>query len=103
MAINSLGFSRPAVAGRVVGAVAPRPDLWLTALHEWKVLCPGRWWARWPPLPLPPRGYLAFRFEAMYGADTSRSRVPGGSGGEPSPSEVVAYLEWCRRMRALLR
>jgi len=51
-------------------------------------LVPSRWWRRWPPLPLPPAGYLKFRTETMY----------GGSGGLLTPADLVAYLEWCRRM-----
>ena len=76
-----------------VSALVRRPDLWPEALQQWKGLCPSRWWARWPPLPLPAPSYLAFRKEAMFGV------APAFLG----PNELVAYLEWCRRMRSLLR
>jgi hypothetical protein len=36
---------------------------------------------------------MSFRVEAMYGS-------PGGTLG---PGQLVAYLEWCRSMRALAR
>ena len=74
-------------------AVARRPDLWPEALRQWRALCRPRWWAGWPPLPVPARPYLAFRKEAIYGSAPS----------ELAPGEVVGYLEWCRRMRALVR
>jgi hypothetical protein len=94
-----------------LSAVARRPDLWRTALGEWRALCPERWWARWPPLPLPSRAYFGFRLEAMYGAGANRragdaSSEHGSHGsraGVPSACEVVAYLEWCRRMAAIVR
>ena len=76
-----------------VQAVARRPDLWAEAWRQWRALCPRRWWAGWPPLPVPARAYLSFRQEAMFGSPPA----------ELSPAEVVGYLEWCRRMRALVR
>jgi hypothetical protein len=65
-------------------AVAIRPRLWPVVLR----LVPSRWWRRWPPLPIPPAKYLRFRMETMYGS------------GEDSldTADLVAYLEWCRRM-----
>jgi hypothetical protein len=72
---------------------ARRPRLWTTALAQWVALTGPRWWARWPPLPQPPRDYMAFRLQAMYGS----------SGATMDGAELVAYLEWCRRMRALAR
>lgn len=74
-------------------AVARRPGLWRTAWAQWRALRDPKWWSRWPPLPRPAPSYMAFRLEAMYGA-------PGAS---ISPAELVAYLEWCRGMRALAR
>lgn len=81
----------PVKATEVLGAaraVARRPDLWPTALRQAWRLTPPRWWRRWPPLPLPPQPYLAFRLQTMYGP----------AGGPLSGADLVAYLEWCRRM-----
>jgi hypothetical protein len=74
----------------VIRAVAARPDLWITAGRQLAVLAPPRWWTRRPPLPLPDRAYLRFRWQTAYGA--GGYRVP--------PADVVGYLEWCRRARA---
>jgi hypothetical protein len=76
-----------------LGALARRPQLWPTALAELQAMSLPRWWAKWPPLPLPPSGYLRFRLEAMYGPP----------GAKVSAAELVGYLEWCRWMRALAR
>jgi len=59
-----------------------RPGLWPTLAR----FVPPRWWARWPPLPLPPAGFLRFRMEAMY-----------GPGGALDGDDLVRFLEWCRR------
>jgi hypothetical protein len=74
-------------------AVARRPDLWPTAVRQWRAFCPRRWWSRWPLLPVPDRRYFLFRLEAMYGSTPARLE----------PAELVRYLEWCRSMRALVR
>lgn len=81
------------LAKGAVAAVARRPWLWPTALGELRALAAPRWWAKWPPLPLAPPAYMAFRLEAMYGAP----------GAKVSAAELVGYLEWCRWMRALAR
>jgi hypothetical protein len=47
------------------------------------------WWRRPPFLPLPDAEYLRFRFETQYGT---------AGGARPDPTDVVAYLEWCRGM-----
>jgi hypothetical protein len=75
----------------IILVVAGRPDLWVTAVRQVGVLVPSKWWERWPPLPLPDRAYLRFRLQTAYGADGFR--VPA--------SDVIGYLEWCRRVRAL--
>jgi len=74
-------------------AVAARPGLWHTALRQWAKLCPRRWWAKWPPLPLPDPGYLTFRIETLYGGHEKALEV----------ADLLAYLEWCRRMEAVAR
>jgi hypothetical protein len=73
--------------------VARRPRLWLTAWSQWRALGDPKWWARWPPVPGPAVAYMAFRLEAMHGSPKATL----------SEDELVAYLEWCRRMRSLAR
>ncbi len=91
------GHSRPVIGTRsAVGfcaAIARQPHLWGTALRQVFALAPTAWWRRWPPLPLPDEDYLAFRMETAYG---SADVVP------PS-SDVVHYLDWCRRHRHISR
>jgi len=81
------------VSAGALARVAFRPELWPTALAQWRSLCPPRWWSRWPPLPRPAPGYLSFRLEAMYGP--GRQRVRG--------MDLAEYLEWCRWVRSLPR
>ena len=69
------------------------PTLWATALVQLFVLARPGWWRRWPPLPAPDAAYLRFRLQTAYG-DPER---------EPEPQDVVAYLEWCKRMRSVAR
>ena len=79
----------PAWVRPAVVAVAARPWLWAVALGQaWRLARPGWWW-RWPPLPLPDPDYLRFRLQTAYGDPEAG----------PSPDDVVAYLEWCRRFR----
>ncbi|HTV11153.1 MAG TPA: hypothetical protein VME20_04755 [Acidimicrobiales bacterium] len=73
--------------------VAKRPGLWGIALVQLRAFVPMRWWARWPPLPLPAKEYMEFRAEAMYGRRDAKM----------NGDDLVGYLEWCRRMRALVR
>jgi hypothetical protein len=74
-------------------AVLARPDLWLTALGRVVRLARPGWWRRWPPLPAPDPAYLRFRLQTQYG-DPDR---------EPEPTDVVAYLRWCRDYAAFTR
>jgi hypothetical protein len=74
--------------GRAVSAILRRPRLWPAAL----TLVPDQWWRRWPPIPFPSRDYLRFRMQTMYGDQ-----------GALRSDDVIAYLEWCRRMRVLAR
>jgi hypothetical protein len=79
------------VLRRAIGAVAPHPRLWSTALVAGAALVPRRWWRRWPPLPRPDPSYLRFRMQTFYGDPAHR----------PEPQDVVAWLEWCQSMRAI--
>ena len=89
--------TREAPVGRlawtsVIGAVLRRPGLWWTALRQVWSFVPRDWWRRRPFLPMPDRAYLAFRIETHY-----------GTSGTPEAEQVVAYLTWCREMRAIAR
>jgi len=70
-----------------------RPSLWVAAVAQAGALASPGWWRRWPPLPRPDPAYLRFRFQTAFGDPAH----------QPEPDEVVAYLEWCRRMRSLAR
>jgi hypothetical protein len=74
----------------VVPAILVRPRLWPVALRTGLGLVPSRWWTRWPPLPLPDRGWLAFRLETAYGAPDAR----------PSAGDLLEWLAWCRVARS---
>lgn len=73
--------------GRSVGLLLRRPGLWPTALVVARRLAPRRWWRRPTRLPLPDAGYMAFRMETAY----------GDAAHPPEPTDLVEYLEWCRR------
>jgi hypothetical protein len=79
--------SMPRLGAAHVFVLARHPELWLTAARVVVTLAPAGWWRRWPFLPIPDSAYLAFRLETLSG------RVDA----LPAPSELVAYLEWCRR------
>jgi hypothetical protein len=72
--------------GRVTWAVARRPDLWPHAVRALFAFARRGWWRRFPFLPFPDRGYMAFRQFTAYGS-TDHPLVP---------SDVVAFLEWRR-------
>ncbi len=76
---------------RVGRAVLGRPDLWGTALVQARRLAPNGWWRRWPPLPVPDRAWIRFRLQTAYGDPDH----------DPSPEDVVAWLEWCRQWERL--
>ena len=77
---------QPVAIVRVVAAVALRPDLWPTAVHQLRLLARPGWWWHPPFLPVPERNYLAFRLVTQYGDE----RHP------PVAADVVSYLAWCR-------
>jgi hypothetical protein len=70
-------------------ALARCPRVWSTTLRVGLALVPTRWWARWPPLPLPDRDWLAFRWETAYGSSQHSA----------TPDELIEWLEWCREVR----
>jgi hypothetical protein len=47
------------------------------------------WYRRFPFLPLPPAGYLAWRMDTAYGDPLASA----------SDDETARYLSWARRMR----
>jgi hypothetical protein len=77
----------------VVVAVIGRPWLWWTAVRQVFVLAAPGWWRRWPLLPLPDAAYVHFRLVTQY----------GDGDHPPEAADVVAYLHWCRSMRAAVR
>jgi len=85
------GSSGGPSTARAVAGVIRRPRLWTTALREAHLLARPGWWRRWPPVPLPEDHYLRFRLLTAYG--DAEAAAPAG--------DLVAYLEWCRRMQAL--
>jgi hypothetical protein len=88
------GHSAPAGGlplGRVVVAVAKRPDLWSTAVRSALSLAPSRWWRHRPFLPLPDQHWLRFRMSTAYGGD--------GDVGPDSAfdtEDLITWLEWRR-------
>ena len=79
----------PPPLGPLLRLLAVRPWLWWTALVTlWRMGAPG-WWRRGPPIPRPPAEYWRFRMETALGSQ------PGSA---LSADDVVAYLNWCRRM-----
>jgi hypothetical protein len=75
---------------RFAAAVIVRPRLWVTALRQAHRLAPRGWWRRPPFLPLPDRGYSAFRQVTQYG-DADHA---------PDVEDVLVWLEWCRALPA---
>jgi hypothetical protein len=79
--------------GASIVAVLRRPSLWGVAVRQVLVLAAPGWWRRWPLLPLPAPGYLAFRMQTAYGDPAAA----------PRPEDVVSYLRWCRAWPAVAR
>jgi hypothetical protein len=67
------------------------PSLWLTALRQYRVALPRRWWRRRPYLPIPPGDYVRFRLQTQYGSAKHRIEAP----------DVLNYLSWCKLHRAV--
>jgi hypothetical protein len=72
-------------------SVARHPPLWGTALHQYRVSLPRRWWTRRPYLPIPPSDYIRFRLQTQYGAVNHRIEAV----------DVLNYLSWCKLHRSL--
>lgn len=72
---------------RLLVALLTHPELWWTAVRSALRLAPPGWWRRSPRLPLPDPSYLRFRYVTAYGGDGD---------GPPEPSDLIAYLQWCR-------
>jgi hypothetical protein len=71
---------------RAAWAVARRPSLWPTAVHQVFVLAAPGWWRRRPHLPVPDPAYVRFRLQTAY----------GDARHEPAAHDLVTYLRWCR-------
>ncbi len=79
--------------GPSIAAVVRRPSLWGVAVRQVRELAAPGWWRRWPLLPLPAPGYLAFRMQTAYGDPAA----------VPRPEDVVSYLRWCRAWPGVAR
>lgn len=75
-------------------AVVARPSLWPSAIGLGRRMAAPGWWSHWPPLPVPSAAYASFRLHTALGE---------GPDARLEPGEVVAYLEWCRRMKTWQR
>ncbi len=75
------------IAVGVLGGLMSRPVLWPTALAAVGRLARPGWWHRRPFLPLPDDRWWGFRMETAYGRTDA----------DPTPADVLAYLQWCRR------
>lgn len=91
----SIGLSSLRLGATMLGAIAAHPRLWLTAIRQVRVLTRPRWWANPPFLPVPDPAYLRFRMVTAYGGSGS------GNLAMAEPSDIVAYLSWCRVQRTL--
>src|SRR5579871_3499556 len=88
---SARGASATAAVAAVAAlpALARSPRLWPTAFAVAAAHVPRRWWARWPPLPLPDRGWAGFRLETAFG-DPRQG---------PKAEELIDWLQWCRAAR----
>jgi len=75
----------------LLATLAIRPGLWGVAFRQMLKLAGPGWWRKWPPVPLPDPAYYRFRLETAY----------GDSGRRPAVSDIVDWLEWCRRENQL--
>jgi hypothetical protein len=82
---------KPWTMVRCIAAVTSHPRLWFTAIRQYRVALPRRWWARRPFLPVPPGDYVRFRLQTQYGSVDHRIEA----------ADVLNYLSWCKSHRAL--
>ncbi len=75
--------------GRGAWALARRPSLWGEALRALIAVSPAGWWRTFPFLPRAEPAYLAWRVSTAYGSAHQPMRA----------HDLVAYLEWRRRLR----
>lgn len=75
--------------GVVLVAVVSHPSLWWAATTALARLSRRGWWHRTPFLPVPGEAYWRFRLVTAFGGT--------GEGTSMRGSDVVAYLQWCRR------
>ena len=61
--------------GSLLGALASRPHLWLTAVRQTFALAPRGWWKSMPFLPIPAREYVSFRTHTQYGSSRREPEV----------------------------
>ena len=73
-------------------AVGRRPDLWGEGVRALFAVAPRDWWRTPPFLPLPDKGYRAWRLATAHGAADT----------DIVPDELVSYLEWRRRQHRIL-
>ena len=78
-------------AAVVTRAVLPRPGLWWAAFGAVLRMARRGWWHRAPFVPLPGDAYWRFRLVTVYGGDGQTEAL--------TPSEVVAFLRWCKGSR----
>lgn len=83
----------------VLPAVLAHPSLWWTGLAAVRRLARTGWWRRPPFLPLPGEAYWEFRQVTAFGGPGHASGRASGRASALDRSDVVAYLQWCRRTR----
>jgi len=80
----------PGFWSHLARAMVRHPALVCTGAGQLVRLAPARWWRHRPFVPRPDPAYLRFRLETAYG---TRGEMPVRA------RDVVAYLDWCRRLR----
>lgn len=71
---------------RLCAGILRRPNLWVVAIRQGLRLAKRGWWKKYPFLPLPGSGYMAFRATTQYGSATAT----------PVIADVIDYLQWCK-------
>ena len=104
---GGLGKRGPANGGvgwfvGVAAAVLKRPSLWVEAGRVVFRFARRGWWRSWPPLPVPPREYLAFRIQTNSGGVADSGDATVSPQAAPQPGDVVAFLKWTGSNRHVL-